>query len=465
MQGVKKNMGLFSVLLSALFLFNPIYGFRDMLPNCIGYLLLWTGLGALGDLNDSIFESAQRFRILFWADIGVVLAQFLLHGILAQKIEEMNVYEYPMLILLFTSLQFLLHLLVLIPAFRKLFAGMDWLAVKHGSEALSAEKHGKSRSERMGILTTVFVAVSSVAMLLPELTVLASFEYERENPLFSFDWYNYVDLLRFVASAVSLLVGFVWLFFYYRYFKVALHDRDWLDSLCTEYRVKVLPKHKMLTMRTFSTAFLLLRVGAVFLIKLRINHHSVLPGVICAFLVAIAVLMLGQSIRERKSCVCAAVALGGISLLQLSVETEYLTSAIPKDSLYLTDAYWKYWNVQLLEAAEEVFIVVLVAILCCALRGLLQTQLNVDYGDRSPSGPSARATKQLQIEFEKKLLLRFLLFVLAAVVRLFDAFWRLSYPWLSPVSFAVSVLAVWQFSVFLQELLEQIGNSIPEDRE
>ncbi len=464
MQGVKKNMGLFSVLLSALFLFNPIAGFRDILPNCIGYLLLWTGLGPLGDLNDLVFESARRFRILFWVDLGMVLAQFFLHCVLVRKIEQMNVYEYPMLILLFTFLQFLVHLLLLLPAFRLLFTGLDWLAVKHGSAALSAEKHGKSRSERMKILSTVFVVVSSVAMLLPELTVLASFEYERENPLFSFDWYNYVDLLRFIASAGALLIGFVWLFFYYRYFKAALHDRDWLDSLCTEYRVKVLPQHKMLTMRNFSTAFLLLRVGAVFLIKLRINHHSVLPSVICAFLVAIAVTMLGSVLRERKSCVCASVALGGISLLQLSVETEYLSSSIPKDSLYLTDAYWKYWNVQLLEAAEAVFIAVLVAILCCALRGMLHTQLTVDYGDGLPSGPSARATKQIQTEFEKKLLLCFLLFVFATVIRLFDAFWRLSYPWISLLSFAFSVLAVWRFSSFLQELLEQIGSGIPEDR-
>ncbi len=460
---VKKNMGLFSVLTAALFLFNPITGFYDVLPNCIGYLLLWTGLGQLGDLNDRIGESARLFRILFWTDIGVVFAQFFLHNVLADKIEQMNVYEHPMLILLCTFLLFLLHLLLLIPAFRHLFAGLDWLAVKHGSAVLSMEKRGKSRSERMGILSVVFVLISSVAMLLPELTILVSFEFDKENPLFTFDWYDYVELLRMGSCVISVLIGLLWLFSYYRYFKAALRDRDWLDSLCTEYREMILPQHKMLTLRTFSTAFLLLRVGMVFLIKLRINHHSVFPSVICAFLVMVAVMMMGTLLRERKSCMCASVALGGISLLQLSVETNYLKESIPKDSLYLTDAYWRYWNVQMLEAAEALFIAVLIAILFYTLRGMVRSQLAVDYGSEAHKGVSERATKQLQSEFEKKLLVCFLFFVLAAVLRLLDAFWRLSYPWVSLLTFALSLVAVWLFSSFLQEFLEQISNSIPED--
>lgn len=460
---VKKNMGLFSVLIAALFLFNPVIGFRDALPNCIGYLLLWTGLSQLGDLNDRIGESARLFRILFWADIGVIFAQFLLHNVLASKIEQMNVYELPVLILLCTFLLCLLHLFLLIPAFRHLFCGLDWLAVKHGSAVLSKEKRGRSRSERMNVLSTVFVSVSSVAMLLPELTILVSFEFDKENPLFTFDWYEYIDLLRMAFAVASVLIGLIWLLSYYRYFRAALRDRDWIDSLCTEYREKILPQHKMLTVRTFSTAFLLLRVGMIFLIKLRINHHSIFPSVICAFLVTIAVMMMGNLLRERKSCLCASIALGGIGLLQLSVETNYLKEYIPKDSLYLTDAYWAYWNVQMLEVAEALFIAVLVAMLFYTLRGLLRTQLFVDYGSGAHSAVSNRATRQLQIEFEKKLLVCFLFFVFATVGRLFDAFWRLSYPWISLLSMAFSLMAVWLFSSFLHDFLEQIANSIPED--
>ena len=68
-QGDVRGMGFICLALGGIFLFNPIVAVVDVLPNVIGYLLIYAGLWRLADLNDE-FASAHRLsRIMIWVGL------------------------------------------------------------------------------------------------------------------------------------------------------------------------------------------------------------------------------------------------------------------------------------------------------------------------------------------------------------------------------------------------------------
>ena len=129
---IKKDIGLGMLLLAGLFLFNPIVGFIDVLPDCIGFLLICGGIGLLADLNERIASAKKRFQILFWGGVLQVFFELLVYRFLQGQKEEMNPYELPVTVLLFSFLLLVFYLIVLIPAFRDLFLGLERLGERFG---------------------------------------------------------------------------------------------------------------------------------------------------------------------------------------------------------------------------------------------------------------------------------------------------------------------------------------------
>jgi uncharacterized membrane protein len=178
---IKSHMGLRYVMLAGIFLFDPMIGFVDVLPDVVGYLLLCMGLSKLSDLNDTISESAQRFRTMVWVGFGQLVAAYLVHVVMGQSAEQMNRYEQPVAILLCSFILLVLRWYFLIPAFRGLFKGLGQLAERHDARALCEEKKNQTRSERMSLVTTAWFIVSACLSVLPETSILTSFEHDAES--------------------------------------------------------------------------------------------------------------------------------------------------------------------------------------------------------------------------------------------------------------------------------------------
>ena len=83
---MKRNMGMIWLLLGGCFLWNPVVGVRDVLPDVLGYILMCVGIARLADLNDCM-ENAQRyFRRMLWVGFGQIFAWLLVSSFL-QKTE------------------------------------------------------------------------------------------------------------------------------------------------------------------------------------------------------------------------------------------------------------------------------------------------------------------------------------------------------------------------------------------
>lgn len=454
---IKSHVGLRYVMLAGIFLFDPMIGFVDVLPDAIGYLLLCVGLSKLSDLNDAVSEAAQRFRNMVWVGCGQLVAAYLVHIVMGQSAEQMNRYEQPVAVLLCSFALLVLRWYFLIPAFRDLFKGIGQLAERHGCHALCEEKKNKTRTERASAATTTWIILSSFLSVLPETSILTSFEHDAESEIFTFDWYRFISLFRGACGVLLAIVAIVWLVRFFRCFGDALRDREWIDALRVRYINEVLPQTGMLTLRRFSLIFLLIKVAAIFTVNFRLNHFSVLPALGFSVMLLLAISLMDTPTEEKRSCKLAGISLAFFSAIRLFLNVTYLLRFQPEASLYQADAYWHFLAMRVAGACEAIVTLVAVVALLKLLTRLVREHTAVDYGTNAVT-VSARATEKLHRALEKRLKIIFVIFFLAALVNAADALLQLTLPWLWWIAFVLSVAGICLLSSFLHELLTQIKN-------
>ena len=450
---ISRNMGFVEILLAAFFLFNPVWGFSDLLPDLIGYLLMWTGLSRLADLNDSLFESRKDFQSLLWVGVGELLIRSLLKDAAAKQTSE---YQQPTWILLFSLALLVLQWWLLIPAFQKLFAGVGRLADKHGSATLSAVSHGRTPSERIARTTTVFVVAHSVLAFLPELAILTSFEYQANNEKFGFDWYEYIGFFRTLGVVVSLIFGLIWLIAFSCYTVRILRDREWMERLSVAYAEDILSQESMLKAKCLGTVLSILSVGVFFTANLRIDGQVALSGVIFAAAMLIVTFYVGDLEKSCRSYRTPCVVLLLVSASNALTRYLYLQRFDLEASKYQTDAFWFFFATQMLEILETVMTLLVIWKMIRFLLSLANAHTEVDYGTPGSEEISRRATDRLHRSFQKRATVAFVFFAIAALGYVFESVLQLTLEWFWLIPFAVSLIAIILLLGFLYELSAQI---------
>ena len=453
----KKHMGLLYVALSALFLFKPTVALIDVLPDVVGYLLLFVGVARLSDLSERILDAAGRFRIMIFVGVGEILAWYLIHVAMNDRLGEMNRYEQPVAVLLFAFVFLVLRCWFLIPAFRDLFTGLDALAERFDADALSGnDGKRRSRLDATRRATVRFVILQSVLSVLPELSVLTSFEIEAGNQLIRFDWYRFITLFRSVALLISAVVGILWLIGFLRLFKKVLGQNAWLERIHTHYCREILTQTVMLRMRRVRIARLLLCIGLPFAASLRIGGISMLPGAVFAIFVLIALDTLGDLFPAQKPCRRAAWCLIVVSVLQQIANRTYLQRYYPEAALYQTDAFYRFLLIRVFSVAEAGLTLLLLFLLFERLFDTIKLHTEVNYGTPESTSLSRSATERLHGTLTKKLKLCAILFSLSALLIVADIVLQLHVSWMWQIALILSIVAIWNTVTFLQELTLQI---------
>lgn len=457
MQRVKnKNMGFLWILFSAIFLFNPVVACVDILPDTVGYLFLWTGLYRLADLNDYMEEAMRRAKILFWLSIVyLVLLRFVQNSIATADPVLMNPLEDRSSTFLFAVIRMLMQWLILIPLFRSMFAGVDRLADKYGDELLSHEKKGKTSGQRMARRCTTFVIANSLLSVLPEATTLTSGD---QNTFSSFDWYDFIFMFRALGVMISLIFSIVWLIFFVTYFVRLLRRRAWLERLCTAYGSDVLTQVEMLTVRRYARAMLLLSVGVIFTASLRVDGRIVLPGIVFAVLSWIAFAQLGKSFPERRQCRIPCVILILLSGAHWMLNYVFVVKNqfTPEHSLYNQQAFWQFFAMRILGAAEVLATVLLLLYVLQMLVQIARQHTAVDYATQGSEEISQRATERLHRGFEKRAKIMFPFFAIAAAAGMLDSILQMEYPFIWFIALLFSIVGICLFFSLCHELLEEI---------
>lgn len=467
--GVQIKNGFRLLIPAAIVLCNPVVGFVDALPNCIGYLMLCAGLHRLADLNGRITEAVKRFRILTLLSIVQLLAAYFAYEVIAPQ--ATNIYELRSFLALCAFLMLLAQWFFLIPAFRDLFLGLGYLAQRHESAELLLEKKGRTETQRIASLTRLFVVASSAFALLPELTGLSSLNGKGENgssawgelwynsvlssPETAVDRYVYIDFLRLLAATASLIIALVWLISLIRFVRRILRDSGWIERLEGIYRADVLPQTGMLTVRCFSKAFYLLQIAFLFAAGMRINDRAILPGALFALFAIAAVLQLGGLSPTRHGCYVIGGLLTLASIGQLLLNGRYLRRFAPEASLYQKEAYEWFCAVQVADVLECILKLGLIAVLFWMLQRIAREHTGVHYGDGA-AYLSQTATTRLHKKFSTRLNANFVIFLVAAVLSVAETILRFRYEWLWLLSLSASFVGIMMFYSFLYELKSEV---------
>ncbi len=453
---MKKTMGWKLVLPAVLILSQPIVAFFDVLPDSIGYLLFCFALMRLADLNETLAEAMAQFKRMIWISLGVFAMQAYIYGVLSKDATKLNPYEIPTMVLLGSFALCALQICFLLPAYRNFFTGMNALCDRYGSEErIRTDKKGYSQGERMARRAGVYVVVTSLLSLLPELSVLTTFEYEMEK--LPFDWYRFIGLFRVTALLVSAVLFVVFAVRFARWWHAVFKDERLMQTLESRYEAEILPCTEMLMMRRLRFAIVFLTIGSGFVLNLRIEQHNLLPGIFGAVFIGLGVWIFGEYLPHKKSLLLLSAFLGAISVGQIAFNRYYTHYYSYEESGWDLEAYRLFFELRLTEMAEALLFAFLLCELLRALLSFVKEHVCEQYAGASGAAVSAAATERLQKKFRTRIYATVALFCVSAICSMTEIFFQLQYAWMWWISLALTSAAITCFASLLYALLDHLS--------
>ncbi len=336
------RFGLFG--LAALFFANPNVANIDILPDAIGYLLLWAGLYYGADLHGRLAEAREGFLRMAFIDAAKIVSFFFLVTVASRD-------EQPTMQLLFTFVFSVLEIIYALPAWRNFFDGLDGLISDKGNlrryDLISRGRGGKIRRTRslpelLRRATTAWLIWRAALATLPEMTALSAFEHSGYVTNFDRDIYEFHGLFVFLAVCIMFVIGFIWLIRMLRFVHRLHGDTDMLDSLREQYAETVLVDEGLFLCRRSRAALLFCTLGALFSVDFYVEELNVIPDFIAVLLFAIAVLILFRcSIRPQISLILLGV-WGGASVFATWCERYFHGSFYPGLVYKNAEAYTRF---------------------------------------------------------------------------------------------------------------------------
>lgn len=462
----------FVILLSAIFfLADPMVAYCDLLPDVIGYCLLFIGLIRLSDLREGMDLCRKRLRVLIPLGMVQLCAECLVRFYLPSHLSEMNRYELPVLILLCSFFTALLRIFLFVPFLRQLFAEMERFGAATGATAILQKRCGRSLAERMCRVCTVGVVITSVCALLPECSVLTSFEASATDPLTEYEWYRtgvfaststsnwtdwfpYVGFFRLLTATISSVTGILWCICWIRGFGKILGDREWIRSLQDSYKQTVLSQPDLLTVRNIRSAFGWLFLGSWCLVSVKYGSYSIFFSPLFGVCGAIAIAILFSVLGKRKYALSLFLPQIVLSTFGLVLGAQYQSRYTPKDAFYSETAYWHFSNLRVLVLAVTVCSVLVWILIDRTVHAVICRHTGVCYSDNEAL--SEKATLRLHRELSRKRTVSTVLFLLAMIGNCAEFFLQASFSQIWIATTFLTVAAILYGYSFLKELYEQV---------
>ena len=456
----RQGMGYGLLILAGLFLWNPIVGMVDVLPDLIGYILLFAGLSMVADLQEEIFEARERFRAVAWVALGEAAAQLFIRFFLSVTTSSQDLYgqNTPTWILLFSFVITVLECYFLIPAYRSLFRGLGRLAEARNAAHLTATPRAGARYDRMAVFSIVFVIGKNLLSLLPEFAVLSAQGYREGTS--AADWYVYINAIRALAFLPALILTAVWLVAWIRLFTAAKKDVDFQSAIRKEYEEKILPDHGLLISRRARLSFLLARLAAAMLPTFMLLWEGVgeaqsrfgtelLPDFAAALFLTVSIYLLGIFDRIRKSEIwigALAICAGAVDWVLCTVYYQQYTSL---DGRYLSNAVLSYRILTVTTIISSLLAAALFALFLFRVLRLIQTEC---------SGTSVK-------DFTGRLVWLFVLLTGITAGKIADRILRPWTGWVWWIPLLLTVVFVLILSSVFADLSSVIATRYPSQKE
>lgn len=457
---MKQRLGWIWLLLGGCFLWNPIVGVKDFLPDAIGYLLLCIGIAKFADLNDRMAEAQKAFRVMIWVGIGQLGAWLMVSQFLQKTDVEMSRYEEPVWLLVFSFAALALEWYFMLSGWKSFFKGLSELAERHGGTAILREKRGIARWENFLMATRVFVICKTVLTVLPETAVLSSIEKAAGDDKLIFDLFPYSSLFRVLAVMLGLVIGLLWLAGYLRLIYAGMKEKSWQTRLWERYCAEILPDTGLLLNRRVGASFDCLKIGAVLCVNLTVLYRQAIPDWCAIILIIIGCAMLGKLFRGFRICVAVAMIAVPVGVVRMVLNDSFIKDKfIPAAILRSPVAYQRYLPIRLLGWGEAILTLALLFLVTHAITLLVKSHTAVEYiGDPELS---KRATAKLHLEMDRRAMLVCIGWILMAGCKILEIELQPQYGWIWMVQFVVSLASSLCFIAYLNRLAELIADRFP----
>lgn len=411
----KQKLGLWMVIASLFFLFNADINVIDAIPDVFGYILMTAGLSYLSLMNDSIAEARAAFSKMILISAGKLVSILFIFGM-------NDAANRPTSFLLFSFSFAVAELLMLIPAYNKLFYGILTLADRYDGKTAYLKKDNDKRNytEKIHIFTLAFVIVKAVCSTLPEFISLVTTEYTDSFVMYLYD---YIGTFRIMTFIPALALGIVWLTKTVKYFKALGNDSTFTDNVNGYFVNDIAPKEGIFIKRTLNTVMMILVVASVFCIDFpmgsvglvgdSITEINVIPDFIAAILFLIASHKLRYYVKDTKRTRIASSVYLATSLIASAAKLLFIArfdhfTAINK----LDEAYYMFYGMCAVTVVENIAFVVAIVMLTFTLREIIERYTG--YAAYSDLKTSERVTS-LQKELTANLKYMIIFAVLGAI--------------------------------------------------
>lgn len=342
---LRKNIGFSLIIFAFFFLFEPNYTLIDPLPDLIGYSILCFALINLADINDRISYAFKAFRRGIFLCILKITSIILLDKIFVDDEQTVG-------LLLFVFIFALFELLIMIPGYKALFGGLQNLGIFEGGEAVYHKKDEKGRnsSEKMYILTLVFLIVKNLFCLIPELTTLkADTSYE------------FINIVRILFILITLPFSLTWLINIVGYFVKVRRDTPFVKALEEKYISRSQASPDFFVGRVLRVGLASFLVSFILTLNLYSEGVNLLPNAFAySALLATAIFMRKFSSKWRHLAVASvigAICSTGLLYIEKYFYEMYYIGAVNKN----IEAYNHYYLMLSLYILQSIiFVVVLI---------------------------------------------------------------------------------------------------------
>ena len=366
-------MGITYILAGVFFLFNPNINVVDVLPDFIGYLLIYYGLFRASFLSDNL----RQARDLIWK-LAMITAVRAASVVLLP-------YTSDTFTLLLVFIFAVLETMYALPAITTVFEGayavgtrLDCQSIYDTTEKKRRTKKGTvivtcEGAERFKNFTIVFFLLKTVSAVIPELPALQlaedlSGDSRWQLPLKMFQPWLYVFF-----GLIVLVVGIVWLTRAVKYINNLRADTALREGVLQYFAENVASEPGLMAAIRMKKVLFLGGFAALSSITFTLDGLNVLPNVIPAVFLLFAFMILLPKDKRALPGMILSVITGAFSIVNLFVQTPYFSEYTAQDSYYITEAANMYGPVRICGMLEFFLLLVsfawLFVVFCRTVKG------------------------------------------------------------------------------------------------
>ena len=452
----KKNISFGLFIASFIFLFNPCISIIDPLPDLIGYVILSIALSKIAMISETLYDAKRAFERLVILDAGKLLSIVWVFGI--DSVSERNTS-----LLLWSFVFGALEIIFAIPAYIKLFEGFSYLGNFYPNTAIHGDKgKKKSYTDVVKAFTIVFVIVKAILTCLPEISALASSNYDETSRFV--DIYRYIGVIRGLCIVPVLVIGFIWLVAMIRYFVRISKDKAFIDAINDEYSKRKTTKTGAFIIKDIKIATVFMVIASVFTIDFNLDGVNILPDILVIISLAISLFYFSKTAKIKKNVLIVVFALfSALTIFEDCIRyyfaDNFYYNAITKNG----EAFGVYLGTVIAVALEGVMLIIVYVVFARALRSVvsehtgyvLGKEINTDGEKKQILAVQERLNKNFAVLADFAIICA-LADTFASLYGAFYAFLNKNFGWMSLISISCCLLFVGMTVKAVSELKEAV---------